>query len=70
MTPIARLGSFGQVSFAKCLDTIVGNVLRDAGVPHERLQFGGQIAKVALNFHVVLVRSIGRKEIMMMLYVL
>jgi hypothetical protein len=70
MAPITRLRSFGQVSFAERLDAIVGNVVRDTGVPHERLQFGGQIAEVALDFDVVLVRSLGCKEIMMVLYVL
>lgn len=68
--PIARLRSRGQVPLPEGLNAVGGNAMRGVSVCDERLDLFSEIAKVALNFDVVLVRATGDEKVVVMLDVL
>ena len=69
-TPIACLRSCGQIPLTEGLDAIRGNSMRGISICDERLDLLSEIAKVTLDFNVILVGPTGHKEVVMMLDVL
>lgn len=69
-TPIACLRSCGQIPLTEGFDTVRGNSMCGIRICDERLDLLSEIAKVTLDFNVILVGPTGQKEVVMMLDVL